>query len=65
MRDEYYWRVRSVFSQTPELLPFKKAVVPCCHKVPEERLRQKVANLLLKHPELKTFLGPLVEVPRG
>jgi len=65
MKTAYYWRVMSVFSLNPELLPFKRAIVGCCRSTPDDRLRQKVANLLAVHPEFEDLLGPLVKVAHG
>lgn len=60
MKTAYYWRVMSVFSQNPELLPFKKAIVGCCRSISDDRLRRKVANLIAVRPEFENLLGPLM-----
>lgn len=67
MKTRYYGMIMSVFSQNPELLPFKRAVVSCCRSTSDARLHQKIANLLEVHPEFQGLLGPLLSegVPRG
>jgi len=50
----------SVFSQNPELLPFKRAVVGCCRGIPDDRLRQKVLSFLGDKPEFSGMLSSLV-----
>lgn len=49
----------AAFSNNPELLVFKKAVVGCCRYVPDDLLLAKVQSLLTMYPEFKGILEDL------